>query len=414
MFVRNFFIYVFLFCTVFSSFAMVYDNRFIFLRERQLLYLNDKKHSVILDGFVATASEAVRNDETSSIPALFGVFDFNHYVQAFVKAGHQNPLMPGETIPTTFIKPTAKMQAQGVALSFYTPLFFQNWLSMGINSFFMRVNTFHDFRLDPSVDDYVRHMLHDVGLSRDQATRYGFGDIDWCLRFGYERTHYFKFRSFNIGARVGALVPTGKKRDISIPSSIPFGGNGHWGMYGALDGLFEVREDLKVGFLFRMSKRFPLTDRQRLPLQNEPGIFGVIAGNARVNPGFTFVFSPMIAFENLRPGLGASLSYTMTKHLEDKWSDARSGACAIPHLLDGDPVVENKKYIPVNLEQIEKLSSWGSDYFTLQVFYNFGTLEKDMQAEPIISFKWDIPVSLFVTDNIFKTHKISLGIECAF
>ncbi len=392
---------------------MVYDNQFIPLIARPNLYLNnDKKYSALFDIFVATAHEAVRNDETTAIPALFGVFDFNHYVQAFIKAGHPNPITPGDLIPTTFIKPTAKMQAQGVALSFYTPLFC-DWFSMGINSLFMRVNTFHDFRLDPTVDDYVRHMLHDVGLCRDQATRYGFGDIDWWLRFGYEKIRYFKFRTFNIGARIGVLVPTGKKRDISIPSSIPFGGNGHWGMYGAFDGLFELREDLKVGFLFRMSKRFPLTDRQRLPIQNEPGIFGVITGDARVNPGFTFVFSPIIALENLRQGLGASLSYTMTRHLKDTWCDARSLVCSDD--CSKVNIAENKKkYIPVNLEQIERLSSWGSDYFTLQVFYNFGTLERDMRAEPIISFKWDIPVSLFATDNIFKTHKISLGVECLF
>ena len=55
------------------------------------------------------------------------------------------------------------------------------------------------------------------------------------------------------------IIPTGVKRNIDKPASVPFGGNGYWGAYISGDAEFEVKEDWKIGLLLRMSKRFSQT-----------------------------------------------------------------------------------------------------------------------------------------------------------
>lgn len=392
---------------------MVYDNHLIpVLLARPRLMFDDKQSSCAVDAFMTTASEATRetsrDDESSSIPSLFGQFDQRTYADGMVKAGYPNPLRSewqGLSIPWLA---TGKIQAQGVAFSCYTPLL-DNWLSTGFNCLFMRVNTYHYFKL-PSLpalnndgnrqelDERRRFMFDQVGLTHNYSSQVGFGDIDWYLRLGRRWDYSFKCRSFDIGGRLGTLIPSGKKRDLNNPNSIPFGGNGHWGIYGTIDGLLELREDLKFGFMVRVSKRFPKISCQRLPVNNEPEPFGIITGLAQVNPGFTFIFSPLIALENLREGMGASIQYTMTKHLQDDWCDART----------------DKTTVPITLGKINELSKWSSDYFTINVFYDFGKMKVRRSGAPILSVRWDVPAALFITDNIPNMHRVSIGVEWVF
>jgi len=206
-----------------------------------------------------------------------------------------------------------------------------------------------------------------------------------------------KFRRIDAGLSLGILMPTGVTQELNNPASVPFGGNGHWGFYVSADALLELREDIKTGVLLRVSKRIANTKVRRMPAAGEPQIFGTVVGPARVNPGSTFIFSPYFALENLRKGLGISVYYTLTSHREDKWTDKRPD-----------------QTVPVELNQVNDLSSWGSDYVTLNVFYDFGKEKVQRSVDPIISFRWDIPASLFVTKRVVRTHVVALGIEFAF
>jgi hypothetical protein len=303
-------------------------------------------------------------------------------------------------------KMRGKIQAQ--AARFFIEKKVIDWLSLGCSWFFMRTNAWQQFKLDStnlilSPSDRValekvrRDMFSALGLDSNHVTQTGFGDIDCYARVGKTWNYAYKFRSIDVGVRVGLLVPSGVKSEINSPASIPFGGEGHLGMYGALDGLFELKEDLKFGMLFRLNKRFSRTSCHRLPVVDEPRIFGATLGQATVNPGLTFIFSPYIVLENLRKGMGASVQYHLTKHWKDSWSDTRSN-----------------KAIPVDLKQVNKLSEWASDYFTLNVFYDFGKTKMTRSFDPIISFRWDVPAMLFVSSYIPKSHRLSFGIEFAF
>ena len=193
------------------------------------------------------------------------------------------------------------------------------------------------------------------------------------------------------------MFPTGERRNINNPASVPFGGDGYYGIYGALEAEFELKEDWKVGWLLQLSKRFKRTLAQRMPVGQEPYIYGPIVGPASINPGFTFIMSPYVSFENLREGLGARVQYTLELHTKDCWQDKRVNPT-----------------IPVNLDNVIRLSTWGADYITLTVFYDFGKVKVIRGLEPIVSFAWDWPVSFLESKGNCKTNKIALGIECNF
>ena len=101
--------------------------------------------------------------------------------------------------------------------------------------------------------------------------------------------------------------------------------------------------------------------------------------------------------ENLRKGLGAGVHYTLTLHQEDEWRDKRQ---------DKDPRVK--------ISRVMDLSEWGSDYITLNMFYDFGKVKVVRSFDPIISFRWDVPLMFFASSRVSKTHRISLGIEFSF
>lgn len=115
-----------------------------------------------------------------------------------------------------------------------------------------------------------------------------------------------------------------------------------------------------------------------------------------VDPGATLVVSPFVSFESLRDGLGARVAYTLTKHWQDKWN-----------------LWQSTKNVP--LEGLCNRTSWGSDYFSVNVFYDFGKVKNpDRTVYPILTFCWDIPVSVLIANTVAKTNRVSLGVEVAF
>ena len=88
-----------------------------------------------------------------------------------------------------------------------------------------------------------RLILQKLGFCGDHAHERGIGDIDLISASWRLLGICLKFRSIQVGGRLGVLIPTAKPRNIHYPASIPFGGDRHWGIYGAIDAIFELKED---------------------------------------------------------------------------------------------------------------------------------------------------------------------------
>ena len=396
------------------------DNRYFPWIQYPYISVSGRPSHVTGDFFITTASRASDNrDREIGIPEIMGTFDQAQLAFSMKEAGLPipatfSPLLINAQLPWAV---KGKIQAQGFAFSYQQYLGY--CFSIGLFGLIMRSNSSMEFFFNQSkasalvdfdiveLDLARRQMFEILGLTCNHVYQAGLGDVDlyarWCQHYEY----CLKLRTIDYGLRVGMLLPTGVKHDINMPASVPFGGNGHWGVYASIDGEFEVKEDWKVGFLLRLSKRFAQTQLQRMPVarvqrentvaESEPQIFGVVVGDARINPGFSQAFFLYAQWEGIREGLGVRVQYTLMNHSKDNWTDERVN-----------------KQVAVNIKQMENLSSWASEYFTLSAFYDFGKETKRCIAHPIVRVAWDIPYTLLVAHRFVYSYKVSLGLEFNF
>lgn len=399
--------------TIFPCFAMIFDNRFFPFIQKPYITVDGRSSYATIDFFLTEANSAIGKDKRDvGIPELYGPYDQGELAQAFVAAGMPNPLKSewqGKKIPWRL---EGKIKSQGSTFSYRQKV--SGPFYVGLDGYFMRLDSWQEFfltkdaknnlSLTPSdiieLDDTRRAMHSAIGLYGNHAQDSGMGDLELYFRIGKEFEYELRCRRIRPGINSGIIFPVSPKRNVSYPSSVPFGGDGHWGWYISGDVEFELKEDLKSGVLLRLNNRFARTLIKRLPIKNEPAIFGLYVGPVRIKPGVTFIFSPYVSMENIRDGLGIQVQYTLTTHDDDCYRDIRSE--------------QERIACPLNLKNVYELSSWGSDYFSLNVFYDFGKVKVDRAFYPIVRFSWDIPASIFVAENVCKTNKVSLGIECNF
>jgi hypothetical protein len=389
--------------------AMVYDNRFLPLIGRNFGWY-DATQSQVDCRFVAAVADrayAPRDDEDHRLPEMFGVFDQNVLGQAITLIGQTNPLPTAWQGREIIWRTDGKMQMQGVFLEGYHHIY--RFLSTGYSVGFMHVqayNTYHYERssliLSPAdkieLDVYRRQMFQIIGVNGGEYSKVGLSDIDWYIRFGHQWDYALKFRRIIAGARLGLMVPSGVARDEHVAAAIPFaGGYREWGIYAALDALFEVKEDMKAGLLIRVNQRFARKHRVRMPVLTEPQPLGAAYGPALIKPGATYIIAPYIILENLQQGLGVMLQYTMRIHQQDTWHDHRCDAS-----------------VPVNLEPVDRRSFWSSDIITLDLFYDFGKGRVERNYDPFVFVRWDIPYKFLTSERSAKTNQVSCGFGCSF
>jgi len=385
----------------FYTSGMVFDNRFVPLLWHPYVTVDGRPSHVRLEFFGFTGKRAYdQHKDEMLLPAIYGTYDLGDLARALVDCGCPNPLRDewqGASIPWNI---NGKLEGEGFTFSYHQAV--TNWFSFGLNSFVMNLHSWHEFFLEwdkvslllsPSdcleLDETRRCIHKNIGLCGDHFHHVGVGDVDFYLRFGYAWDYIFKFRHISAGARVGMIFPSARMQDEHYAASIPFGGNGHWGMYGAIDAEFELKEDWKAGLFFWLGKRFAKSQNRRVPVRCEPQPYGATCADVFVNPGLTLACSPYISFENLRDGFGLRGQYTLTKHFHDTW----------------------KTSCRTKLEKVSKLTAWGSDYFSVAAFYDFGKMHVERNWYPIVTLTWDIPAAVFVAERSAKTQKISLGVE---
>lgn len=393
---------------------MVFDNRFMPLMSRPWIAPDDGRTHVSTNAFVVRAASAYnRNGEEVPLSEIWGSFDLGECARNFAKLGHPNPLRTewqGATIPWMA---QGKFYGAGIDIEWQKFLFWHVWI--GGSFMAMQLNSWYEFMLDEKnenasqlknyaqdLDEMRREVMEKTGFCGAHAHERGIGDMDFYVRLGNYWEYACKFRSIQAGGRVGLLIPTAKPRNIYFPSSIPFGGDRHWGVYGAIDATFELKEDMKIGFFARANQRFSRVVCTRIPLNCEAENMAVMIGKVDVEPGATLIVSPFATFECLRDGLGARIAYTLTKHWHDTWN------------LWETPKGFDRAKERLYLEKINDKTSWGSDYFSINVFYDFGKARPDWAVYPILTFCWDIPASVLIANSVAKTDRVSLGVEVAF
>jgi len=407
-----------------SLFSMICDNRFFPFFPKPHTRILEKPSRFSVDPFFTMAEGAYdQNESEVAIPALFGKYDQRNLGTALDKVGLINP-MPAPFMGSEYIWAIEqKIRSQGVALSFEHQAF--RPVSLGFSWLLMHVNSRHLFCLEScrrlslpghitELEDARLQMHKNLGLCEAFSSRTGMGDFDCYIRVGDIWDYSLKFRRIDAGIRVGMILPSGKKQEINSPTTVPFGGNGHWGAYAMGDLELELKEDLKAGFFLRLGKRFQQTRKMRLPVAGEHPLFGALVAPVCVSPGINFVFSSYLCMENLREGLGARIGLNLSLQERASWQDLRpqSEQDTLPVVFSKDRTSDDES--EVDFHRLADLSGWKSDYISLNVFYDFGKVAANRGYKPILTFSWDIPYLLFTSERVVKTHRVSLGIEVNF
>lgn len=400
--------------------GMDYENRFIPLIPRTYSRTWRKPSHVNADFFFLIGNDAFGHtddtDEDVGIFEICGQYDENQEASSIVQAGI-SPTNPLDTMDLSqFIGKKllwtmdGKIEAQGVSFQWDQQILPYVWV--GGTWFFMHlyarnafpsltpltIDQFHiDLLHQERLDQVRREMNQMIGVVPAVWNESGFSDVDAYIRFGGIWEYLYKFKRIDAGARLGVIMPSGVIRDPNNPASIPFGDNGFWGVYAAVDTELELKEDWIVGCLLRVNQRFARTHLERFPINEEQPLYGVLTGNMLVEPGATFIFSPYAALENIRNGLNLQVQYTLIVHSQDTWTDKRP----VP-----SPAPAYDNFIGC--------TSWRSEYLTLNGWLDIAQMRSPSSFAPLVSLKWDIPVRIIAAKRAAKTNRIAVGIQWLF
>jgi len=404
-------------------------SRYFPFLEKPEEYVTKRKSYVYPSLFLTTASTAFkRHGGNTGIPELWGRYDLKQVIASLsaIKScsgcPDYNPFSdePGYTdwsSKSLRFYMNGKIRSQGVMLECCQNLLGSS-VSCGFSVPFMRVNSSIRFMFDrqnshadsryatieeEDMLNRVRREVHsDLGLAGENWSVTGPGDVDAYLQWRQFWDHKLMVRGIDLNVRAGTLIPTGRRRDEDVSASIPFMGNGHWGVYGDAVCELELKQNWKLGVMLGLIHEFSNKEERRIPYHSEPTMFSAIKGNIEVDPGLTFKISPYFTLENFKDGMHAQIRYTYRKHSADTWRDLRLDKCVKSYLeseRSGSKCVRASR---------NSLSSFTSHHVTFQVVYDPKEAMNNWWLKPKFYAMLDYAT---MGRGVSKTHQLTVGIE---
>jgi hypothetical protein len=382
---------------------------------------NITEHSYTqINWFATTASWAYTNaDERRSLFSLYGEFNLNNMASALPLVGIQNPLRPDLQNTSLPFFVDGVMHTQGFVINgeyvvFGDPKETYGAFSFGATILALITNAAYTFTFnrnesslrmltDADVAEIERtrsEIFSLLGIVGDHAGDAGFGDVSLYVRHFHTWDFTLKFRKIEAAIAFALLIPAGAQSTIQKPHLLSMGANGHWGIRICAQGVFQVKEFVKMGVEAAVSQRFSKTRTIRIPINEEAYVFGVDTGEMKISPGTTVRFSPYFVFEQLRENLSLGIEYTLIHHVKNDWIDKRAETAP-----------------KATLEFATKASAFSSEYITLFGLYEFRSPETEKEITPLVpSFQvlLDIPVSFFDTYYTPRTFRITLSAALHF
>lgn len=268
--------------------------------------------------------------------------------------------------------------------------------------------------------DHARRIAHEaIGLNNNYWAGPGIGDLDVFVRSNLLLDHKFMMRGIDIAIQYGIILPTGVQRANNVVSSIPFMNDGHWSFYVQVAPTFELKQDLKCGFMVRGEHFIAKTKDRQLPIFKESFLYSPLIGSVRVQPGATLIFNSFLALENVYDGLHLQGRYTYKRHKADTWEDMRIDK-TIPSYLsrkvtDGAPggqIITDKEIAGI-ISAKEYLSKFRSHYITIQLTYDPLEAQQELLLKPKFFASIEAPV-FDASRGIVQANQISIGAELHF
>lgn len=407
--------FILIFISSSSLFAMVMDNRY-FPWFPYVYNGSDHRHGCLrVDPFFVTASSSWKikptvRDNDYGYPNLQGTLDYADLADALEIAGVENPIPASWQYAHPFpVDMPGRFEGQGIAFSGYVPVL--NHIGIGASIFFLRLATQTHLiagadaatKLHLSVpgnqaqfNDLSSTFESLVGTQDGYNNQSGVSDIELYVR-GYDVKEYIYWcRKMDRSCSLGLLVPTGVQSSPYNIGSVPFGGDGFWGWYFSPAIEVELKEDWKIGFEWRIQKRFAKTVDHRICVAQESNLFAPVIAPVYINPGATASLAPYIALENVREGLGILFKYIYVVHEADYFKDMRVN-----------------KVPAANFTNMRVNSRWAQEYITLQLLYDL-SFKHDWTYRPICTLLWDIPLNVLGSRGSSKTTRVAVGLTVDF
>lgn len=396
---------------------MIMDSRYFPWLEQ--LYTNsDHRHGrITADAFFIKGGEAYRGelrakeeDQIVSIPELWGELNLTEVANALTLAGLSNPI-PADWRWLADMKTLmpSSMDGQGIDFEAFWPI--TKHFGIGGSTLIMRLSSL--VLLLPNEDtirklylgipgneaqftEMVSQFYKELQINGTSSKEVGAGDTVVYAALYDVREYEYKMRKIDLSLWFGGIIPSGLKRDPYNLGSVPFGGNGLWGLFIAPTMELELKEDLVFGMQVRATKRFGKCMQSRLPLNAEQPLFAPAVGSVRVNPGISVTGSAYIVFQDLRAGFGLEGKYTATYHQEDTFHT--------------NVLVNNQQ---PTFKNVECHSGFISEYATIRLFYDVAH-DKAWKRRPLVSLAWDIPRNHIGGKAFAKTNRVLLGCTVNF
>lgn len=376
----------------------------------------DTRHGCLyVEPFFITASSAWKTaegirDREVGYPNLQGSLDYYYLAKAMMLDGMPNPIpVDWQWANPLPMEMPGSFEGQGVSFAGYAPVW--DHIGIGGSLFFFRLMTQANIvpssevfsKLNLSVagnmaqfNEMTKTFESMVNTQEGYWNQTGVSDIDIYIR-GFDVEEYVYWcRKIDKSLVVGLLIPTGVQSSPNFIGSVPFGGNGFWGWYFSPKLEVELKEDWKIGFEWRIEKRFAKTVEHRICIANESNLFAPVVGPLYINYGATAMLVPYLALENMREGLGISFKYSYIVHEGDHFIDKRE-----------------VKVPAANFVNMMKNSRWSQEYATLELLYDL-SFKHNWTYKPLCTLTWDIPLNVLGSRGASKTTRVAVGLTVDF
>jgi hypothetical protein len=407
-------------------------NRFFNFLERPEYFLNTSKNKFDVSVFYKFSSNAFRRWGGKAGPhELFGQYNLSDIFESYkiVDGSKKNSIdqlsqLTGVDKDDMIFNVSSPFKTVGFSLQ-YDRAIVPNLLFVGafvpFMSYYAKIEYFASDKITKNKDNkqqtemlfsFHRRKLHDkIGFTQNYSKFSGLGDVELYTRLSRSWQYQLLMKSISLNLQTGVNLPSGVKRDINNPASLPFMGDGHISWNTTLLGDFELKDDLRVGLILGLQCPFEKKKFERIPVGNEPYIFSSLTGNVKVNPGCTFKISPYLALENIKDGLDFKVRYTYLRHGKDHFKDVRNDKTISSYLTKSSGNEEDMKKFKDIIREKEILSQWRLHVVSLELLYN-----------PKRTFSsWDLNANIYVGYNIpitgrgaSDTHSLYLGSKISF
>ncbi|MCL4380147.1 hypothetical protein M1466_01465, partial [Candidatus Dependentiae bacterium] len=388
----------------------VIDNRYVPIYPRVYRRTPEKPSVGFIAPLFMTAHNARScNGEDIPIQGLYREYNLANVNRAMLTVGLNNPLMLTEwyNFSELIFDNTSHLQAQGFSFGYEQSLGCH--FSIGGYGALLATSSTLLFRPSQKLNRNLsifegdnRFIGRELGVERafynvdsvlclnaGEVTEIGLSDIELYVRYGITRDYWLRCRRVDFGIRLGMITATGKERNILQPASLPFGGNGHVGLFIQQDAEFELKQDIIIGWWVQLLGRFTKVQPQRFIVNGEPFNYGVLAGRADVKPGLTLGVSPYIAMLDIQDGFGARLMYTYVNHFQDT--------------INSLGITCPTTTVQPDIAAMRAASGWTNEYGTVELFYDMTATPKHRPYAPRFFAQLWAPIRIFGAQNVVRT-----------